>query len=700
MHIVLADNYGFCFGVKNALDKAYQANKFGKRVITLGAITHNKRALRELELAGIGTVYDIDDIDNADENTLVIIRAHGEPPITYQRLEQKNIKYLDLTCPSVKANQKLAKDKYGQGKRIIIAGDINHPEIVGINGWIDGNAQIFAANPPLDIEFLDCQYFLMAQTTFCNHSFEMIAANLKNRIKNLEIANTICADTQKKQKAARSLAQEVDKMIVIGDETSSNSKKLYEICRLVQKNTYFIETIDDIDLKNFLISDKIGITAGASTPPATIEEAVQLMSDFEKNVQDGVNEQDGANAQDANSENFEQMLGETISSLHTGQVVTGKVISIVNGEVMVDLQHKSDGVIQRGQFSDNPNLDPSDVVKPGDEIEVFVLRVNDGEGNVLLSKRRIDAQKGYKEVDAAFESGAALMGRVSEIVKGGAIANISGVRTFVPSSQMSERFTKDLTPFIGKEFNFNIIELDKAKRPWRIIAGRRNLAAKEAQDKKDNAINKLEEGMKVSGKVSSIASFGAFVDLDGIDGLIHVSELSWGRVKNVADVLKQGDIVDVYVIKLDKEKGKVSLSLKDIGSNPWNDIMDRYPLGSIVNGKVVRMVSFGAFVELEEGVDGLVHISQISHKHVVKPEDELAVNQTVSVKITEINTDTKKISLSIKEAMDIDYDDYDDDDYDDEYYAPDGNATAQEADANEEVAQEAAQEAASEEPKE
>ena len=414
------------------------------------------------------------------------------------------------------------------------------------------------------------------------------------------------------------------------------------------------------------------------------------MNEFEKNLEEGVQTPEAAPAEAATEstpvaaavaigENFEEMLEESITSLHTGQVVKGKVISVVNGEVMVDLQYKSDGIIQRNQFSENPDIDPAEVVKPGDEIEVFVLRVNDGDGNVLLSKKRIDAQKGYKDIEEAFMAETPIEGKVTEAIKGGVIANISGVRAFVPASQVSERFSKDLDFAVGQTFNFMILELDKTKRPWRIIAGRRALAAKEAQEKKDAAMAGLEEGMKVTGQVSSVAAFGAFVDLGGIDGLIHVSELSWGRVKKVSDVLKEGDTVEAYVIKLDKAKGKVSLSLKDINSDPWNNIEEKYPIGSIVEGKVVRMVNFGAFIELEDGVDGLVHISQIAHKHVAKPDEELTTGQVVQVKVTDLNLENKKISLSIKETLeppeyDDDYDDddyydddYDDDDYDDDY---------------------------------
>ncbi|MCL2620788.1 MAG: bifunctional 4-hydroxy-3-methylbut-2-enyl diphosphate reductase/30S ribosomal protein S1 [Defluviitaleaceae bacterium] len=655
MEIVLADVYGFCFGVQRAVDGVYGATENGK-VVTLGAVTHNKRVMKEMADTGIGV---INSVDEAESDATVIIRAHGEPPSTYKRLEAKGIKYIDLTCPIVEQNRQLAQKRQDEGYQIILVADPNHPEIIGINGWIGGSAIII--NNPQQVEDLDwdnnAKYFLMSQTTFAHAPFIEIEKKLKNILKNLEISCTICKATTDRQKSAEILAKSVDAVVVLGDKSSSNSKKLYDISKAIQKNTYFVETNEDLLLLNFSKCVRIGITAGASTPPNAIKEAIKLMSDFENNTPI------------ENGENFEAMLNDTMTTLHTGQVVTGKVISVVNGEVMVDLQYKSDGIIQRGQFAEDSAIDPATVVNAGDEITVFVLRVNDGDGNVLLSKKKVDAQKGYKDIDAAFNSGEPLLGKITEQVKGGLIANMGGVRVFVPSSQATARFTKDLSELVGQELMFNILELDKGKRPWRIIGGRKDLAAKEAQTARDKALGGLAEGTKVSGPVTSIANFGAFVDLGGVDGLIHLSELSWGRVKKVEEVLKLGDIVEAYVLKVNNDTGRVSLSLKSVENDPWAKILDRFPIGSIVIGKVVRMMPFGAFVELEEGIDGLVHISQISHRHVKQPQDALQIGQEVEVKIMEIVEETRKISLSIKEALDMDYEDdyYDDDDYDDDY---------------------------------
>lgn len=350
------------------------------------------------------------------------------------------------------------------------------------------------------------------------------------------------------------------------------------------------------------------------------------------------------------TKSFEEMLDESIVTLHTGDVVKGKVISVNEvGEVSVDLGYKCDGIISRDNFSDDPNVNPADVVKAGDEIDVFVIRVNDGDGNVLLSKKKAEVDKNFLALEEAYNNGQVVTGKVIEVVKGGLIALVNGVRVFVPSSQISNRYVEDLSAFVGQELNFEILELDKAKR--RIVVGRRALAQKEIDEKRAKVFAAINVGDRITGKVSRIVDFGAFVDLGGVDGLIHISEMSWGRVRRVKDVLSEGDEVQVTVLDVNPEKGKISLSLKDVNADPWKNAAEKYAVGNVVTGKVVRMVPFGAFVELEEGVDGLVHISQIAFKHVEKPEDELTIGQEISAKVTELDLDNKKISLSIKETL-------------------------------------------------
>lgn len=624
MEIILAKSAGFCFGVKLAVDCVYEKSKEDK-IYTYGPIIHNKNVVKDLEKQGVEIIENLE----RDINGKVIIRSHGVPPSVYKLLEQKNIEYVDCTCPFVKKIHRIVDENYKQGKRVIIIGNKNHPEIIGINGFCDNTALI--ANSIEEFNNLDIEdnkeYILVSQTTFDITVFEKLLQSVKNN--NIKVFNTICSATNDRQTEALELSKQVDYMIVLGDTSSSNTQKLYEICKKNCENTYLCETIKDLQLNNFKKNVKIGITAGASTPPAIIKEALNKMNEME-------------------NMSFEEMLNESFKTLHNGSVVKGSVIRVTDNEVFVNLGYKADGVIEKSEFSNDANINLKNEVSVGDEIEVFVIKVNDGDGNVVLSRKRLEMNKGFDELEEAFNNKSILKGKIVDVIKGGLIANINNVRVFVPSSQISNKFVQDLNSFKGKEFDFNIIEFNKSKR--RIIAGRRDLVQSMEDEAKAKVYENIKVGDKLEGTVSRIVDFGAFVDLGGVDGLIHISELSWGRVKKVSDVLKEGDKVTVYVLEVNKDKNKISLSLKDSEKNPWVLAKDKYKISDVVEGKVVRLVDFGAFVELEEGVDGLVHISQICQKHIAKPEEALSIGQVVKAKVTEIDTDNKKISLSIKEV--------------------------------------------------
>lgn len=636
MEIIVAKSAGFCFGVNRAIESCYNQIGNGK-IYTYGSLIHNKEVTKDLESKGVKV---IESLNGIDEGT-VVIRSHGVGKYLYDELEKKGINYIDGTCPFVKKIHNIVKENFDKGNNIIIIGNSKHPEVMGINGWCENSATIIEDISEVENINVNSEKdtTLVVQTTFRGSKFEEITEAVKSRIDNIKIYNTICSATDERQREAVELSQKVDKMIVIGDKSSSNTQKLYEICKKYCQNTYYIETICDLVLNIFNSNDKIGITAGASTPSAIIKEVISSMSELEtRNV----------NIEEGEELSFEELLNQSLVSLHTGDIVKGTVLNVVNEEVSVNLGYKSDGIISRGEFSSDANVIPSEVVKPGDEIEVFVVRVNDGEGNVLLSRKRIEAQKGLAEIEAAYNEKAVVTGKVTSVVKGGLIAVVNGVRVFIPSSQVSNKFVDDLSVFKDQELSFNIIELDRAKN--RIIGGRKALIEKEANEKKAALFDSIEAGKKVTGTVSRLTDFGAFVDLGGIDGLIHISEMSWGRISNPKDVLKEGQTVEAIVLEVDKEKGKISLSLKDADKNPWKIAVEKYAVGTVVEGKVVRMVPFGAFVELEPGVDGLVHISQIAEKHVVKPEDELKIGEVIKVKVLEVNPEQKKISLSKKAA--------------------------------------------------
>lgn len=637
-NIRVAESAGFCFGVKRAIEMAYEAIGVEPKLYSYGQLIHNKTVTDDLASKGLEIV---ESLDGLTEGTL-LIRSHGVGKALYDEAEAKGLKILDGTCPFVKKIHNIVHEKLAEGMGIIIVGDGTHPEVIGINGWCENAAVILEDEEAAKTKEIPEKekYAVVVQTTFRQAKFDKILEILQDRGVNMEVHNTICSATEKRQTEAEELSKTVDKMIVIGGKNSSNTQKLVEICAKNCGNTVHIETICDLVLNNFGKDDKIGITAGASTPPAIIKEVVVTMSEALENAVQNLGGSEEAT--------FEQMLEESLVTLHTGDVVKGTVIQVVNEEVSVNLGFKSDGIIARGEFSSDPTVIPSKTVQPGDEIEVFVVRVNDGDGNVMLSRKRIEAQKGIEEIEAAYNEKAVVTGTVTNVVKGGLIAVVNGVNVFIPSSQVSNRFIEDLSVFNGQELEFNIIEVDRVKR--RFIGGRKALVEQEIAAKRAALFETIQAGSRVNGTVSRLTDFGAFVDLGGVDGLIHISEMSWGRISNPKEVLKEGQEVEVFVLDVDKEKGKISLSLKDADKNPWKLAAEKYAVGSIVEGKVVRMVPFGAFVELEPGVDGLVHISQIANKHVVKPEDELKVGEIINVKVLEVNPEQKKISLSKRQA--------------------------------------------------
>ncbi len=630
MEVIVAKNAGFCFGVVRAIEKTNELA--GKHNIsTYGSLIHNTLVTNELEAKGVDIVDNIEDF----KKEKLVIRSHGISKAEVDKMKELKINFEDCTCPYVKKIHNFVEEESGNGKTIIMIGDPNHPEVKGIVGWSKTKSLILESIEDIKNTKFDenKQYYVVAQTTFDTETFKKMIELLKTLVKNIEIKETICKATSERQRSAYEVSKIATHMIVLGDKKSSNTNKLFEICKKNCKNTYLVEKISDLQLNYFDRSAKIGITAGASTPLARIKEAFNYMSELEQ------------------EKTFAELLEESyVPPLHTGDVVTGKVIEIAsNGEVHVSLQYKADGVIPRNEISNNPDVKAEDIFKKDDDVDVYVMKVNDGDGNVLLSKKRIENEKNLGEIEEAFNNGTVVTGKIVDIVKGGAIALILEARVFVPSSQISNKYINDLTPFKGQELDFKIIEFDKQKR--RIVAGRKELAIKEEIGKIEEVFKGLSAGDKITGKVSRTSDFGAFVDIGGIDGLIHISELSWGRVKKVEDVVKVGEEVTVSILKLDKEKGKISLSLKEINKNPWTEAADRYAVGSIVEGRVVRMVAFGAFVELEPGVDGLIHISQISDKHIAKPEEVLSTGDKVTVKVTDIDLENNKISLSIKAAL-------------------------------------------------
>jgi ribosomal protein S1/(E)-4-hydroxy-3-methyl-but-2-enyl pyrophosphate reductase len=631
LQIILATNAGFCFGVKRAVQSVYEHLNPSKTIYTLGPIIHNPQVVSDLEQKGVIVEECLDNI----EDGTVIIRSHGIGKLAYDELRNKEVEIIDATCPFVKRIHQIVEEHYTEGYDIIIIGEREHPEVKGINGWCNGAAYILNSYDDVDrLSHID-KACVVAQTTITHEKWNNILSRLKHIVSDLKVFDTICHTTSKRQNETKELAKKVDVMLVIGGHNSSNTKKLYSICKNYCKKTFAIETAEEINNKLIRSGDVIGITAGASTPDWIIKEVIDKM--------DQINNQ---NSQEntVSMEDFEK----TMVSLRNGQIVKGVVLSVNPQEAIVNIGYKADGIISADEVFLEQNQTLEDIIKVGQEIEVEVIKINDGEGNVLLSCKSIQQQKVWNDIQKGYEAGVEFRGKCTQAVKGGVIASINGIRTFVPASQLSTKYVEDLNTFVGKELRLKIIELDKRRN--RLVASQRIILEDEEEAKRQAVWNSLKEGEKITGTVKSITDFGVFVDIGGIDGLIHISDLSWGHVKHPSEVLSENQQVEVIVLSFDKEKGRISLGYKQTLPQPWENADNKYPVGSIVEGKVVRITSFGAFVELEPGVDGLVHISQISNKRINKVEDALKVGDIINAKVLDVKPEDHKLSLSIKEA--------------------------------------------------
>ena len=628
MDIKLAPNAGFCFGVRAAINKGEKLIEEGKGPIaTLGPLIHNPQEVARLESLGIRSYDELDDIQEQN----VLIRTHGVAPSVYREIENAGHTYFDCTCPKVKKVQQLAREHAEAGYQVLILGDRNHPEVMAIVGWTNDTAIVFISLDELKALSLDGKKIcLVSQTTEKLERFESAVAYLESlSLEELVIHNTICAATRDRQSDASALASQVDLMVVIGGYNSANTCKLVSICQDVGVTTKHVESAADLQDEWFEGIDKIGLTAGASTPDWIIREVIDKMEELTM------------------EQGLEQGYG-TLEPLNLYDVVTGTVVKINPDEVMVDVGGKSEGVIPIKELSFQKDPDVEEIVKVGDEIQVMVIKMENNEGHMVLSKKRADQEKAMDELQQKFENGEVIEAKVVSDVKGGVIVDI-GARGFVPASHLDTKYVDDIKSFVGNTYRFKIIEFDPNPENRKIILSRRAVLEEEEKAAREAFWTNIEEGQILKGRVQRIANFGAFVDLGGVDGLLHISEMGWGRVKQPTDVVSVGDEIEVYVLNADREKGKISLSLKKLIANPWDNAAEKYPAGTVVTGKVVRIAPFGAFVALEDGVDGLVHMSQIAWEHVDKVEDALAIGQEVQVKVLEVDEDRKRISLSIKE---------------------------------------------------
>lgn len=640
MKIILAKSAGFCFGVNRAVTIVNNLLEEGKKVTTLGPIIHNPHMVAELAERGVEIADTPNDLSSMDRT--LVIRSHGVPQSVIDEIEQKGISYENATCPFVSKIHQIVKDNSREGKVILIAGDENHPEVQGIVGHCEGEHYIFKNYEDLGkllkkLENIEnISICVVAQTTYDVKEWKNCLKLLKKVYTNAKIFDTICSATSIRQSEAEELASISDIMVVIGGRQSSNTAKLFSVCKSNCERTYLIESAAELDDIALIDADIIGITAGASTPARIIKEVFNTMTE---NIEKTEN----------TAENFAELLEESLKNFNTDEKVHGVVVGIAPNEVYVDVGRKQAGFIPLAELSNDPNAKAEDLVKIGDELDLLIMRTNDQEGTIMLSKKRLDAIKGWDEIIKANEEDTPVTGFVTDVVKGGVIAVANGVRVFIPASQATATRGEPLENLLKKEVSFKIIEVNKGRR--RAVGSIRAILKEERQKLADKFWETAEIGKKYTGTVKSLTSYGAFVDIGGIDGMIHISELSWGRIKHPSEVVKVGDTVEVYIKDLDREKGKISLGYKNTEDNPWEILKRDYPEGTVTEATIVGMTDFGAFANILPGIDGLIHISQISTERIEKPQDVLKIGDKVTVKITKIDFDKKRISLSIRELL-------------------------------------------------
>lgn len=646
MELVVSKYLGYCFGVNRAIETLFRTidENPHRKYYTYGPIIHNKRITEELARRNVAV---IDDISLAEPDSLVFIRTHGVAESVLLALRERGVEYVNLTCPFVQKIHEVAKSC----DRLLMIGDVRHPEVIGILG--DAKGEYRAATDMEELKAVlrenpSLSYTMVAQTTFNMELWlrmkEYVGGFSESEgitldaegvpVSPVRVCDTICHSTYDRQKEVEEMTRNCDYIVVIGDKHSSNTKKLYELAKK-RKPACYIE--DVTELPNFLSRyKKIGLSTGASTPGSTIEEVINTM----------INENNVNNLTEEDID-FAAALEASLQVARVGQRISGTVGVVGTNEVQVELGGKHTGFIPASEFSE----DELATLKAGDEVEAFVMKVNDVEGTVLLSKKKLDSIKGFEKLEAAKESNEILTGKVAEVVKGGLVVFVNSVRVFVPASLASLRKDTDLEPMKDQEVRLRIIELENAGRRKRIIGSIKSVLKEEKDAAQAQVWDTIEVGKKYVGVVKSLASFGAFVDIGGVDGLVHITDLAWTKIKHPSQIVKEGDSIEVEVKAFDAETRKISLTFKKANEDPWAILPEKYEVGDVIPVTVLKLMPYGAFVSVIPGIDGLVHISQIANRHVEKVGDALKVGDEVSAKIIEINYETKKISLSIKAAL-------------------------------------------------
>jgi len=627
-----------------------EARRSNQSLRTLGPLIHNPQVVKRLGEQGITIAAEPEDVKEGS----IIIRSHGISPEVLDKLEAQGVTIINATCPFVSRAQKRASHLSNQGYQVVIVGDRNHPEVIGILGWAQGKAKIVESPSEAAALAAYDKIAVIAQTTQPEDNFQAVVNVLKDKTNNLVIHNTICSATRERQEAAKLLAKAVDLMIVVGGKNSANTKKLAKICQEAGATTHHIENVAELCEPWFNNIVKVGVTAGASTPEWIIEEVVLKMEDIKKEQEieqtEAAVEEEKAEAGEVETdqEAVEAQLNENMPELRRGSIITGKIVQINDNEVMVSVGGKSEGIIPINEVSMRHVDNPEEVISIGDEVSVVVIKPENDEGHPILSLKRAERDKAWEKLEDAFKEETELEAEVLEVVKGGLLVDV-GIKGFVPASLVDRGYVEDLNSYVGTNLRLQVIELDRGKN--KVVLSKKAILDKEYEQKRQETWETLEEGQVCKGTVRRLTDFGAFVDLGGVDGLLHVSELSWGRVDHPRDILEEGQEIEVKVLGVDREEERVSLGLKQLKANPWDTAAERYPEGTVVEGTVLRAAPFGAFVEVEPGIEGLVHISQLSHEHVEKTEDAVTPGDKVEVKVLGVDEEAQRMSLSVKETQ-------------------------------------------------
>jgi 4-hydroxy-3-methylbut-2-enyl diphosphate reductase len=633
--IIRAPHSGFCFGVKQAIEKAEEAAMEcnGESIHSRGSLIHNKNVTSQLRSKGIDV---IDNLSEASAGETVIVRSHGEPKEFYEEAAYRNLVVVDATCPYVKRIHDHVQRAYQMGKQIVIVGDKDHPEVIGVNGWCENTALIVGSGAEAE-DIRGDNLFVVAQTTIQKETLDEVVRVFQKNGVTADIQNTICNATTERQKGCEETAKQVNLMLIVGDHQSSNTKKLFEIAQKYCPETYFVENIEDLPLKKIQKYNKIGVAAGASTPESAIEEVISNMSDkITENNELSMND-------------FMDYIDKSIRLPRGGEMVTGTIHQVTDKEIIVNLGCKKDGIIPKEEVKLEPDQKLTDLFHVGDEIHAKVIKTDDGDGSILLSRKKLEAVEHWDEINNAYENRTLIDVNVLRQVNGGVIAAYKEVQGFIPLSQLSDKFVEDSAEFVGKTLSVRVSRVDQ--RRGKAVFSRKAYLQEEKQKLMEEIWNTIEVGDIVEGAVMRFTDYGAFVDIGGIDGLLHISEISWGKLKHPQEVLKIGQTIQVKVLSMNSEKGKISLGLKQTQPEPWAVIDEKYHVGDIVEGKVVQIKEYGCFVELEPGLDGLVHISEVNHKRIGNINEEFSVGDVVKAKILEIDKENKRISLSIKETI-------------------------------------------------